>query len=165
MRQPDQLSAWLEELEPGARFVTGARTVTESDVTVFAALTGDRHPQHTDPQWAQSSRFGERVAHGLLVASCAVGLVPFRPDRVVALRQVRDLVFKHPVALGDTIVVEGAIASVEPLGDGHGLVGCRLRVRNQHARMVARLTLDALWRARDEMREEGASDSFVPIPL
>lgn len=165
MTPPDLLRAWLEELEPGTRFATATRTVTESDVTVFAALTGDRHPQHTDPAWAAGSRFGERVAHGMLVASCAVGLVPFDPERVVALRQVRDLVFKRPVALGDAIAVDGTIAAVERLDERNGLVGCRLRVRNQHDRLVARMTLDAVWRARASAVEDGAAGSFVPIPL
>ena len=83
------------------------RTVTEADIVAFAALTGDTHPQHTDAEWAAGSRFGEQIAHGLLVLSSAAGLMPFDPDRVVALRKVGDAVFKQPVLIGDTVHVEG----------------------------------------------------------
>ena len=60
---------------------------SEPDILQFADLTGDAHPQHVDPEWAAGSRFGEQIAHGLLVMSFAVGLLPLDPDRVVALRR------------------------------------------------------------------------------
>ena len=51
---------------PALTGVSRGRTITEADVVQFAALTGDLHPQHTDAAWAAESRFGERVAHGML---------------------------------------------------------------------------------------------------
>ena len=60
-----------------------------------------------DADWAAGSRFGEQIAHGLLVLSFAVGLLPLDPERVVALRRVGDAVFKQPVKIGDTVHVEG----------------------------------------------------------
>ena len=104
----------FEALEEGVRFSTRGRTITESDVVAFAAQTGDWHPQHSDAEWAASSQFGERIAHGMLVLSYAVGLVPFDPDRVLALRRVADAVFKRPVRLGDTISVRGSVESCAP---------------------------------------------------
>ena len=86
----------FDELEPGTRFRTRGRTITEADITTFSGLTGDWHPQHADAEWARNSAFGERIAHGLLVLSCAAGLVPFDHERVVALRRVRDATFKRP---------------------------------------------------------------------
>ena len=80
-------------------------TITEADLVSFAALTGDWHPQHADAEWAAAGRFGERVAHGMLVLSYAVGLVPFDPERVVALRGLDSVTFKRPVRIGDTIRV------------------------------------------------------------
>src|SRR3954449_1132141 len=124
------LASHFEEIEPGDRFVTPGRTVTEADVVGFAALTGDKHPQHTDAEWAAAGRFGERIAHGLLVLSYAAGLVPFDPDRVVALRRIDDAVFKAPVRLGDTIHVEGSVEVKRELDEGHGLVRCRWRLPN-----------------------------------
>lgn len=103
----------FDALKGDERFVTRGRTITEADIVQFAALTGDMHPQHTDASWAAESRFGERIAHGMLVMSYAIGLVPLDPERVVALRRVADLVFKHPVYIGDTIHVDGRIEKLK----------------------------------------------------
>ncbi len=108
----------FDALAVGERFSTGGRTIGEADITGFATLTGDTHPQHTDAEWAAGSRFGERIAHGLLVLSYAAGLVPFDPERVLALRRVGDAVFKHPVKIGNTIHVEGEITSKRELDTG-----------------------------------------------
>jgi 3-hydroxybutyryl-CoA dehydratase len=156
----------LDRAAVGARAVSRGRTVTEADVVGFAALTGDLHPQHVDAAWAAGSRFGERVAHGMLLLSYAVGLVEFDPERVVALRRVGDAVFKRPVALGDTIHVESEVVSVAPLGDGHSLVGCRWRVLNQDGRVVARATVELVWRDDDSAPvAQMPAYGFQPIPL
>ena len=146
--------SWAERdfdaLEQGERFVTRGRTVGEADITGFAALTGDSHPQHTDAEWAAGSRFGERIAHGLLVLSYAAGLVDFDPERVVALRRVGDAVFKQPVRIGDTVHVEGEVTGTRVLDDEHGLVELRWKVLNQRGRLVLRATVEVVWR-RDTM--------------
>jgi 3-hydroxybutyryl-CoA dehydratase len=147
------LASHFEEIETGDRFVTRGRTVTEADVVGFANLTGDTHPQHTDAEWAASGRFGERIAHGMLILSFAAGLVPFDPDRVVALRRVGDATFKAPVKLGDTIHVEGSVEDKRELDDEHGLVTCRWRVLNQRGKLVARVSVDAVWK-REPVAEE-----------
>jgi 3-hydroxybutyryl-CoA dehydratase len=136
----------FDELREGERFATRGRTVTEADVVLFAGLSGDTHPQHTDAEWSARSRFGERIAHGLLVLSYAAGLVPFDPEQVVALRRVSDVVFKHPVRIGDTIRVEGELAERRELDAEHGLVGCRWRVLNQRGKLVARAGVEVVWR-------------------
>jgi acyl dehydratase len=166
MNQID-FSAPFETLSPGARFRSRGRTVTEADVVAFAALTGDWHPQHADREWASRSAFGERIAHGMLVVSFAVGLVPFDPDRVVALRSIGDAVFKRPVRFGDTIRVEGEISAVRPVGDEAGLVTWSWLIRNQHDELVCRARVDVLWR-RDSAPAEALADpqsGFVAIPL
>jgi acyl dehydratase len=159
-------SAPFEALAPGARFRSRGRTVTEADVVSFAALTGDWHPQHSDAAWAADSAFGERIAHGMLVVSYAVGLVPFDPDRVVALRGISDVVFKRPVRLGDTIRVEGEVAGVRPVGDEAGLVTWAWTIRNQSDELVCRARVDVLWR-RDAAPVAVAEPQpgFVAIPL
>jgi len=134
------------QLELGERFTTRGRTIGEADVMEFATLTGDTHPQHTDAQWAAGSRFGERIAHGLLVLSYAVGLMPLDPDRVVALRRVGDAVFKQPVKIGDTVHVEGEITALTELDPEHGLVETRWRILNQRGRLVARASAELVWK-------------------
>jgi 3-hydroxybutyryl-CoA dehydratase len=136
----------FDDLRKGDRFTTGGRTVTEADVVMFAGLTGDTHPQHVDAEWAAASRFGERIAHGMLVMSYAVGLMPFDPERVVALRRLTEVAFKQPVRLGDTIRVEGEIADRRELDEATGLVTCRWRVRNQRGKLVARATVEVVWK-------------------
>jgi 3-hydroxybutyryl-CoA dehydratase len=142
----------FDELVVGERFTTGERTIGEGDVLAFAALTGDEHPQHVDASWAANSRFGEQIAHGLLVLSCASGLMPFDPERIVALRRVADAVFKQPVVIGDTVHVEGEVTDARPIDDENGLVECRWRVVNQHGRLVMRASVELVWR-RAAVRE------------
>ena len=160
-------SAPFEELAVGVEFETRGRTVTEADVVGFAALTGDWHPQHADAEWAASSAFGERIAHGMLVISLAVGLVPFDPDRVVALRRVGDAVFKRPVRLGDTLRVRGRVDELRPLNDDAGLVTWGWSVVNQDDRVVCRARVEVLWRrdAAPVAPTASPDDGFVPIPL
>jgi 3-hydroxybutyryl-CoA dehydratase len=155
------LARHFEEIEAGDRFVTRGRTVTESDVVGFANLTGDTHPQHTDAEWAASGRFGERIAHGMLVLAFAAGLVPFDPDRVVALRRVGDATFKAPVKLGDTIHVEGSVEDKQELDDEHGLVSCRWRVLNQRGKLVARVSVDAVWKRQPAPAPEPAKEPVL----
>ncbi len=167
MTPPDLFSKPFEELEPGQRFTTAGRTVTEADVATFAGLTGDFHPQHTDAAWAAESAFGERVAHGMLVLGVAAGLVPFDPEWVIALRRVRDAVFKRPVCLGDTIQVEGRVAAVTPIDDKAGLVAVALTVAGAEGRTVARIVVEVVWRREGAPIADGdpTTDPAACVPL
>jgi 3-hydroxybutyryl-CoA dehydratase len=136
----------FDRLELGARIVTRGRTITEADLVSFSALTGDWHPQHADADWAAQSQFGERIAHGMLVLSYAVGLLPIDPERVVALRGVRNVAFKRPAPIGTTIRAEAEVAGAKPVDERHGLVELALRVRDGDDRLLARATIEAVWR-------------------
>jgi acyl dehydratase len=167
----------FEQLSVGERFSSGARTVRDTDVIVFSALTGDWHPQHCDPEWAAGSPFGERIAHGMLVLSLAVGLVPLDPERVLALRRVSDVVFKRPVRLNDTISVSGEITALRPIdaaspasspegeGDTGGLVDFAWQIRNQDGALICRANVQVLWRGEGVHWTGAAPDEFVPLPL
>lgn len=132
--------------EVGAELTTRGRTIAEADLVSFSALTGDWHPQHADAEWAGRSRFGERVAHGMLVLSYAVGLVPFDPERVVALRGLQSATFKRPVRIGDTIRVHSRVEEVKALDAEHSAVTLGWRISNQDDQLVARVRVIALWR-------------------
>jgi 3-hydroxybutyryl-CoA dehydratase len=176
----------FERLSVGERFESGERVVRDTDVIVFSALTGDWHPQHCDPEWAAASPFGERIAHGMLVLSLAVGLVPLDPERVMALRRIGDVVFKRPVRLNDTISVSGQITGLRPVEDTGGLVDFAWRIQNQDGALVCRASVQVLWRgepapaasAAHEPAASGAGESwhepitggakageFTPLPL
>jgi 3-hydroxybutyryl-CoA dehydratase len=148
----------FERLSVGQRFESGERTVRDTDVIVFCALTGDWHPQHCDPEWAAGSPFGERIAHGMLLLSLAVGLVPLDPERVLALRRVGDVVFKRPVRLNETISVTGEITSLRPIDESSGLVDFSWRINNQDGALVARASVQVLWRA-GSVAGEGAGEA------
>lgn len=125
---------------------TAVKAVTEQDILSFAALTGDMHPQHVDPDWAAESRFGEQIAHGLLVLSFAVGLLELDPARVVALRRVRDAVFKRPVKIGDVIRADTETVGTQRVDGEHELVDTRLRIVNQDDELVLRANVELLCR-------------------
>ena len=129
---------------------SSGRTVTEYDVVSFASLTGDWHPQHADAAWAAESPFGRRIAHGMLVISYALGLLPIDPRVVMALRSIDGAALKRPVGLGDTIRVQARVAELRPLGDEAGLVTLGVRIRNQDDELVARMEITVLWRREPE---------------
>jgi 3-hydroxybutyryl-CoA dehydratase len=141
-----QWSDPFDSLSVGQKFRSGQRTVRDTDVIGFSALTGDWHPQHCDPEWAATSPFGERIAHGMLILSLAVGLVPLDPQRVLALRRVSDVVFKRPVRFNDTILVAGELTALRAIDEQGGLVDFNWQVRNQDDALVARASVQVLWR-------------------
>ncbi|HEU4393537.1 MAG TPA: MaoC/PaaZ C-terminal domain-containing protein [Solirubrobacterales bacterium] len=139
-------SRGFEDMRPGERFQTHGRTIGEFDLSAFGALTGDCAPQHLDRAFAEGGPFGERIAHGALVLSYALGLVPIDPERLIALRALRDVKFKQSVHIGDTIHVEVDIGTCKPVSDDSGLVELVSRVLNDRGQAVALMKMDVLWR-------------------
>jgi len=115
---PSSQGMYFEEFRPGQRVVTAGRTVTESDVLAFAGLSGDFNPIHTDAEFARTTPYGQRIAHGLLCLSIAVGLVMrsgFLGGTVLAFRQIAEWKFVKPVFLGDTLHVEAQVTETKAL--------------------------------------------------
>jgi len=142
----DTLSTDFDALEIGSRFQTRGRTITETDLVSFSALTGDHHPLHTDVEWAAESEFNGRIAHGMLLLSYCVGLVPLDPAQVMALRGFERIAFKRPVRIGDTIHVEGELESKKELDAATGLVVFAWRIVNQRGEAVALAKVRVVWR-------------------
>jgi acyl dehydratase len=97
-----------DDFKPGEIYTTPRITVTETHVVNWAGLTGDFYPLHMDKVYAESTQFGERLAHGPLVFALAVGLVAqagFGGDAPIAWLGVDDLRMLEPVKIGDTITV------------------------------------------------------------
>ncbi|HVY97069.1 MAG TPA: MaoC/PaaZ C-terminal domain-containing protein [Solirubrobacterales bacterium] len=151
------LSLDFDRLEVGDGFRSQGRTITESDLVSFAALTGDRHPLHTDAEWAAASEFGSRIAHGSMVLSYCVGLVPFDPRWVLALRGFERVAFKRPVRIGDTIHVEGEIESLREIDGLTGLAVFAWRVVNQRGDAVVLAKARVVWRREAEPAAAAAS--------
>jgi acyl dehydratase len=96
---------YFEEFEVGQTIETPARTITETDVVIFAGLSGDYNPLHTDAEFAKGTMFGERIAHGLLGLAVVSGLAwrtGFMEGTADALISV-ETKFRNPVKFGDTI--------------------------------------------------------------
>lgn len=78
----------------------------------FASLSGDFNPLHMDENYAQSTRFGKRVVHGMLLASFFSRLVGMHLPGKKALYLLQDLKFKNPAFIGDQLKVIGNVTSV-----------------------------------------------------
>ena len=104
------------------------RTITEGDLVGFAGVSGDFFALHTDQAWAEGTRFGGRIAHGMLVLSVASGLWLLDPDVVVALYGLDRVRFVAPTRIGDTLRVELTVEDVRPRDEGASLVGTEQRI-------------------------------------
>lgn len=122
---------YFEDAEIGARFVVGGRTVTEQDLLAFAAVSGDAHPLHVDAEWAASSAFGQRIAHGPLGIAVAIGLFgrieAFR-ETAIAMTDVSEWQFRAPIHIGDTLSLEMTIECKRTTRSGRGVLERRLRL-------------------------------------
>lgn len=101
----------FDQFAVGDKFISPRRTITEADVVIFAGLSGDYNPLHTDAEFARATPFGERIAHGMLVAAVGSGLGNqmgvFEGTTLALLEQV--IRYKGVVKLGDTVRLELAV--------------------------------------------------------
>ena len=129
-----------DEFAAGVPFFTHGRTITEADVVGFAALSGDQNPQHCDIEWAREhSPFGQRIAHGLLTTSWAVGMIPERIRRMGRPLGSQG-VFKKPVFFGDTIHMVGRVLQHKAPEDG--MAPAEWRLINQRGELVSKVRWD-----------------------
>lgn len=125
----------FEDFEPGDSMTTRGRTVDIGDISNFAGLTGDHYQLHTDEAFMAASRFGQRIAHGPLTFSLAVGLVGlsgFYGDAIAALVEITGLKATKPVFAGDTVHVVATVSRHEATGPKYGTLGVTYSVRNQN---------------------------------
>jgi acyl dehydratase len=142
-----ELRRYFEEIEVGEEYESPGRTVTETDIVLFAGLSGDYNVLHTDAEFMKTSIFGERIAHGLLGLAVQSGLFS-RSTRAYAVLAFVGLrwKFKGPIKIGDTIRLRARVASKRD-GDkpDRGFVTVQRTVVNQ----------------RDEVVQEGETDLLV----
>jgi 3-hydroxybutyryl-CoA dehydratase len=129
----------FEEFEEGMEVLTSGRTITETDIVNFAGLSGDFNFIHTNAVLAEATPFGQRVAHGMLVASIATGLAVqqgFIEGTTLAFREL-SWKFTRPVFIGDTVYVKLTVKETKPRSRlGGGLVVFEARVLNQREEIV-----------------------------
>ena len=116
---------------------TLGRTITETDIVMHAGQTGDYDPHHMDAEWCKTQPFGQRIAHGTLIFSVAVGMTASEVNTEAFSYGYDRLRFIKPVVIGDTICVRITIKEKRPYKrPGHGLIAELLEVFNQHRETV-----------------------------
>jgi acyl dehydratase len=134
---------------PDDEIVTPARTVTEADVVSFAAWTGDYNPLHTDAVAAADTRFGERIAHGVLGVALWIGLTArtgLFEGSAVALLGIDGWTFRAPIRFGDTVHASMRIVGTRLTSSG------TTGVVQRHAQLI---------NADDVVVQEGRLDVMV----
>ena len=89
-----------------------AKTVTESDIALFAGVTGDFNPVHVDAVAAEKSVFGGRIAHGILSAGFISAVLAMRLPGAGSIYLSQSLRFTKPVRIGDTVTARVEVVEV-----------------------------------------------------
>ncbi|HEY3556987.1 MAG TPA: MaoC/PaaZ C-terminal domain-containing protein [Kribbella sp.] len=132
---------WFEDYEIGESRTTVGRTITEADIVLHAGQTGDFFPHHLDAEWMATQPAGQRIAHGTLILSVAVGMTAGDINPRSMSYGYDRIRFVKPVFIGDTITVTAEITEKsDHKRPSHGYVHELVSVTNQRAETVLVLT-------------------------
>ena len=106
------IDRWYEDYEIGQSRRTTGRTITEADIVLHAGQTGDFFPHHMDAEWAATQPIGQRIAHGTLILSIAVGMTAGDINPQAMSYGYDRIRFIKPVFIGDTITVTAEITEM-----------------------------------------------------
>jgi len=144
---------YFEEFVVDQEMDSAARTVTEADVVLYAGLSGDYNPLHTDAEFARQTPHGQRMAHGLLGLSIASGLAGrsgFLEGTALAFIGMT-WKFRAPIFLGDTIRLRTKTKKVRPMPSmSGGMVIFDVVLLNQRDERVQQGEWTMLVRGRPE---------------
>ncbi|AZI56930.1 dehydratase [Nakamurella antarctica] len=135
------VSRFYQDYEIGAERATLGRTITETDIVIHAGQTGDFFPHHMDAEWSATQEFGERIAHGTLVLSVAVGMTASEINTEAFSYGYDRIRFIRAVRIGDTLTVTASITGLRdhPRRQEHGIVEETVTATNQHGEAVLSL--------------------------
>lgn len=133
---------YYEDFEVGQVITTASRTITEGDVMLFAGISGDFNPLHTNEEFMKTTPFGGRIAHGLLTVSIATGLANqlglFEGTNLALLSMT--IKYTGAVKFGDTIRLElKAVEKKESSKPDRGIVTFENKVLNQRNESVVEM--------------------------
>jgi acyl dehydratase len=144
---------WFEEFTDGMSIETRGRTITEADLVAFAGLTGDYNPMHTDAEFAKTTSFGARVAHGALIFSYAIGQLyqlGFMEGTIVAFTGF-EMKLRQPVFIGDTIKVSATVSGTRAMASaGGGLVTFDVKITAQDGKVAQKGEITVMARSKPE---------------
>jgi 3-hydroxybutyryl-CoA dehydratase len=104
---------FFEDLSVGQKASFG-KTITEADIVLFAAVTGDTNPMHLNEEYAKTSIFGERIAHGMLAAGLITKVMGTQLPGPGTIYLSQSLRFRRPVRIGDTVTATVEIIGLVP---------------------------------------------------
>ena len=140
----------FEDYKVGEKFISPGRTITETDIVMFAAFTGDWHPLHTNVDYAEKTAFGQRIAHGMLTLCVGSALI-FRlgayvalPKSFIAFYGMDKVRFTGAVKIGDTIRCETEVVELQEKDDKRGVIVSQNNIKNQRGEDVVVYTTRAL---------------------
>ena len=90
-----------------------SKTISESDVYTFAGITGDLNPAHVNEEYARQSRFGGRIAHGLLSAGLISAAIAMKLPGPGTIYLGQTIKFLAPVRIGDTVTATVKVLSID----------------------------------------------------
>lgn len=129
---------YLEDYVVGAARRSTGRTITEADIVLHAGQTGDFYPHHMDAEWCKTQDFKQRMAHGTLVFSVAVGQTAGEINPAAMSYGYDRLRFIKPVFIGDTLTTRCTVKEKRdhPKRADHGIVVELVEAANQRAETV-----------------------------
>jgi 3-hydroxybutyryl-CoA dehydratase len=110
-----------------------SRMITEKDIIAFAELIDDSNPVHLDAEYAKTTMFGERIAHGMHSASFFTTLIATRLPGIEGVYVSQEIKFIRPVRIGDTITAE---ATVIEKNDAKRRITLKTTVTNQRGDLI-----------------------------
>ncbi|GLK17132.1 MaoC/PaaZ C-terminal domain-containing protein [Herbiconiux flava] len=134
---------YYDDIAIGERRDTTGRTITEADIVLHAGQTGDFFPHHMDAEWMATQPAGQRIAHGTLILSVAVGMTAGDINPQAMSYGYDRIRFIKPVFIGDTIRVSAEIVDRVPHAkrpEQFGYVHELVTVTNQRQETVLVLT-------------------------
>lgn len=158
---------YYEDLVPGRVFTSAPRTLTEADLLQFAQVSGDRHPIHTDAEYAKKTPFGQRILHGPFGIAMAIGLFgevgDFR-DTAIALLDIRDWQFRAPMFIGDRIHLEMTISARRRTRDGRrGIVDRLMKLIRADGTVVQEGHAGLMIACRGPAAADAEEETMAPI--
>ena len=128
---------YFEDYGIGESRASGGRTITETDIVLHAGQTGDFYPHHMDAEWCKTQPFGQRIAHGTLIFSVAVGMTAAEVNPRAFSYGYDRIRFIKPVFIGDTITCTVTISDKRDFKRPEfGIVVESLTVTNQRGETV-----------------------------
>ena len=103
---------FFEDLSVGQK-ASFAKTITEADILLFAAVSGDTNPVHINAEAAAASMFKERIAHGMLSASLISTVLGTRLPGPGTIYLAQNLKFRAPVTIGSTVTATVEITALD----------------------------------------------------